>query len=340
MAPSRARFATPPLQIWDDLWGGMWRAQALMAAIDLDLFTQIDEGNNTVAKLAAACAASERGTKSLLDAMTGMGYLQKASNQSFRLRANAKEYLVRGKPLYMGDLGPVGKLMMMAWTTLADAVKRGGRVTPERSPQEAAEFFSHLVPAIFTFNYMAAKAAVSQITPPMRRRIKRILDVGAGSAAWSIPFATAIKAARVTVVDYPAVTPVTRQFAERWKVAEKYDYREGDYQEVDFGVGQFDLVILGHILHGEGVDNAKNLIERSHRALGEHGLLLIGEFVPNDDRTGPEIPLLFGLNMLVNTPEGDVYTMREYREWLRAAGFAKTTSLRVPAFSPVILASK
>ena len=56
------------------------------------------------------------------------------------------------------------------------------------------------------------------------------------------------------------------------------------------------------------------MIERAHRALRDQGLLLIGEFVPNDERTGPEVPLLFGLNMLVNTPHGDVFTMGEYRE--------------------------
>ncbi|MGA8566363.1 MAG: hypothetical protein WB580_01090 [Candidatus Binataceae bacterium] len=33
-------------------------------------------------------------------------------------------------------------------------------------------------------------------------------------------------------------------------------------------------------------------------------------------------PLLFGLNMLLHTPAGDVFTMREYREWLKEAGFS------------------
>jgi precorrin-6B methylase 2 len=51
--------------------------------------------------------------------------------------------------------------------------------------------------------------------------IARILDIGAGAAAWSIPFAKALKRARVTVVDYPAVTQVTREYAERWGVADR-----------------------------------------------------------------------------------------------------------------------
>ena len=211
---------------------------------------------------------------------------------------------------------------------------------PESSPQETAQFFSALVPAIFAFNFIAAKAAVSQIPPTTRRKIRHILDVGAGSAAWSIPFASAIKDAHVTVIDFPEVTRITREFTEKWKVADKYDYREGDYHEVEFGTDQFDLVIFGQIIHSEGADEGRKLIERAHRALRDEGLLLIGEFIPNDERTGPEVPLLFGLNMLINTPQGDVFTMREYREWLRAAGFGKVSKLEVPALSPLILAWK
>jgi 3-hydroxy-5-methyl-1-naphthoate 3-O-methyltransferase len=337
---SQAESIAPHMQIWDDLWGGMWRAQALAAAIDLDLFTHIERGNHSVAKIAAACGASEEGIRRLLDAMTGMGYLQKSKGETYRLRKKAEDFLVREKPFYMGDLAAIGKFMMMSWTTLPDAVRQGKSVMPPRSTDDAAQFFSHLVPAIFTLSYIGAKAVVAEIAPAARRRIKRILDVAAGAAAWSIPFASAIKDASVTVIDYPGVIPVTKRFTARWNVAAKYEYREGDLQEVEFGNDQFDLVILGHIIHGEGAEQGKELIRRSYRALREQGMLLIGEFVPNDERSGPEMPLLFSLNMLLNTPAGDVFTMREYREWLREAGFKKVNRINAPAVSPIILATK
>jgi hypothetical protein len=69
-------------------------------------------------------------------------------------------------------------------------------------------------------------------------------------------------------------------------------------------------------------------------------MILIAEFVPNDQRTGPAIPLLFGLNMLVNSPAGDVFTMREYREWLKAAGMRSVKTIKAPGPSPLILATK
>jgi hypothetical protein len=36
---------------------------------------------------------------------------------------------------------------------------------------------------------------------------------------------------------------------------------------------------------------------------------------------GPPVAMLFGLNMLLHTPVGDVFTMKEYRGWLKGAGF-------------------
>jgi 3-hydroxy-5-methyl-1-naphthoate 3-O-methyltransferase len=329
----------PAVQVWEDLMASYWRGQALAAAVELDLFTHIAAGNSTAQKIAAAAGASEHGTQRLLDALTGIGYLRK-SNQVYRLTSVAAEFLVRGKPLYMGGAASVAKMLAAPWSNLASVVRDGRPFNAEMSDEDVQSFSAQLVPAIFPPSFTAATAAVKSLPSTTRRRIKRILDVGAGSAAWSIPFAKAIKGAHVTVADYPRVTEVTRQFTEGWGVADRYDYLEGDFHQVDFGACQFDLVILGHIIHGEGRDQGQRLLKRVFDALGDGGLLLIGEFVPNDDRTGPAMPLLFSLNMLVNTESGDVFTLHEYREWLKAAGFKKVTTIPAPHVSPLILASK
>jgi hypothetical protein len=69
-------------------------------------------------------------------------------------------------------------------------------------------------------------------------------------------------------------------------------------------------------------------------------MLLIADMVPNDERTGPVFPLVFALNMLINTEEGDVFTMKEYTRWLNEAGFKKIWTVDAPGPSPVILATK
>lgn len=338
MPQTQKKLDPTAMQIWLDLMASAWKGQTLIAAVELDLFSRIAEGNNTAQKIAAAAGTPEDTTRRLLDALAGIGYLKKA-NQQYRLTAGAAECLVRGKPFYMGDNALVGKMTMAAWSMLPEVVRSGRPLNPGISAQEREQFFAKLVPALFTNNFNAAAAAVARLTPKEKAGIKRILDIGAGSAAWSIPFARALRKARVTVADYPAVARVAREYAERWGVGDRYDYLEGDFNQVEFGAG-FDLAILGHILHGGAPEWVKGLLRRVAAALNPGGMLLIAEFVPNDERSGPELALLFGLNMMINSPAGDVYTMREYREWLSEAGFRKISTIAAPHVSPLILATK
>ena len=62
----------------------------------------------------------------------------------------------------------------------------------------------------------------------------------------------------MTTVDFPEMTPITREFAEKLGVAARYDYLEGDLRKVGFGHEAYDLVILGHIFHSEGKRTARN----------------------------------------------------------------------------------
>ena len=75
-------------------------------------------------------------------------------------------------------------------------------------------------------------------------------------------------------------------------------------------------------------------------ALAPGGTIAIQEFVPNDERTGPLHTLIFAVNMLVNTDEGDTFTFAEMSAWLREADFVNPRLLNVPSVSPLVLADK
>jgi len=60
----------------------------------------------------------------------------------------------------------------------------------------------------------------------------------------------------------------------------------------------------------------------------------------NADRTGPLPSLIFAVNMLVNTDEGDTFSFEEISSWLTEAGFVDPRTLASPGPSPLILATK
>ena len=90
----------------------------------------------------------------------------------------------------------------------------------------------------------------------------------------------------------------------------------------------------------QALDEGRDLFRRLHRALRPQGQLAVIDMVPSDDRTGPPYALTFALNMLVNTDEGDTFTLPEISAWLKDAGFVDVRTLDAPGPSPLILATK
>src|SRR5690242_9027022 len=77
------------------------RTFALKAAVDLELFTGISEGADTVPALAKRCAASERGIRILCDFLTIQGMLTKSDNR-YQLTPEAATFMVKSSPAYFG----------------------------------------------------------------------------------------------------------------------------------------------------------------------------------------------------------------------------------------------
>src|SRR5688572_7130987 len=76
--------------------------EAMKAALELDLFTAIDEGAGTVREIAAKCQASERGIRILCDFLTTLGFLTK-SNGKYAATTDTATFLSKRSPAYLGS---------------------------------------------------------------------------------------------------------------------------------------------------------------------------------------------------------------------------------------------
>lgn len=338
MPHKATKTALSPAMVMEDLTGA-WRARTLVAGVELDVFRHIAAGKRTANEIAEAAGAPPRGITRLLDALTALGYLRKTGSR-YGLQPVSAAFLVPGEKAYVGAMAHALSLTWDAWKNLAEVVRSGRSADSVDVAEKGKKFFPKLVASIFPGNFAASNVALARFSAKDRREIHKILDVAAGSGAWSLAFALAIPEARVTTVDFPEMTPITRGFAEQFGVADRYAYLEGDLRHANFGQDTYDLIILGHIIHSEGEKRGKELLSKCYAALRPGGKLLIAEYVPNDARTGPAMPLLFGLNMLLQTEEGNVFTLRDYRIWLKAAGFRKVTTIPVPPPTTVIAATK
>ena len=330
-----------PEPIFEAAWG-FAVTRVLTTAVDLDLFTAIAQGHNTVDKLANDRSCSTRGLSMLLHALTALNYLE-ATSAGYRLPPVSAAFLSKVSSHYVGAyLLHNTRESWLPWAQLSDVVRRG---EPSRQSvhgdQPDAGFFSQLVESLHTLSAAAASVAARVLDDRARHQPCAVLDVGAGSAVWSLALARQNPQTRVTVVDLPGVVEtVTRRFVAREGLSERFAFWPGDLQQIDFGESAFDVIVLGHICHGEGAERTQELLHRAFRALRPGGQILIAEFVPDDDRNGPLMPLLFALHMLVLTERGDTFTLGEFTEWLTTAGFVDIGTIAAPAPSPLIVATK
>jgi ubiquinone/menaquinone biosynthesis C-methylase UbiE len=167
----------------------------------------------------------------------------------------------------------------------------------------------------------------------------KALDLAAGSGVWGIALAKKSAHVSVTAVDWPNVLNVTRKIAQREGVAERFSYIGGDLAEADFG-GGYNVATLGHILHSEGEERSRVLLKKTGAAMAPGGTIAIAEFLVNEERTGPQVSLVFAVNMLVATERGDTYSFGQIAGWLRKAGFVNARTVDSPGPSPLILANR
>src|SRR4051794_16388766 len=93
----------PSPALFFDTISAYQRTEALRAAIELDLFSQVAAGCHSVTQLAEACQAAPRGVRILADYLTILGFLHKQGDR-YELGADAKVFLDRKSPAYLGNV--------------------------------------------------------------------------------------------------------------------------------------------------------------------------------------------------------------------------------------------
>jgi ubiquinone/menaquinone biosynthesis C-methylase UbiE len=313
---------------------------ALKTAIELDLFTAIDEGNHRVDELAKRLNVSERGIRILSDYLTILGFLGK-EQQRYVLNQDAALFLSKRSPHYMGTI--VGFFAndqhFRNMALLPDAVRRGGSASgmgDNREPNDSlwVSFARSMAPLTVPAALFIAQLVNSKDAQPLR-----VLDIAAGHGMFGITIAQQNPKAHITALDWPAVLEVAKENAAKAGVTDRYSTRPGSMFEAEPGEG-YDLVLLTNIFHHFDKETCVLLMRRVHQALKSGGKALTLEFVPNEDRISPPTEAAFSLLMLVGTDAGDAYTYSEYQHMFRTAGFPETVLHRIPGMPQEVLVSQ
>ena len=311
----------------------------LETALNNRLFDLLDSGAKTVAELAAQSGASARGLSAILNALVSLKFLARRGER-YALTPESSAFLVSTRPSFHGTyFTHMTRQLMPRWLQLSEVVRTGRPVVAANHGESGPGFFAEFVESLFPLSYRAACTLGRHLGVHKRQEPFQVLDIGAGSGVWGIALAHQSPLVKVHAVDWPEVLEVTRRVAQRQGIGDRLTTAAGDMLEADFGSGH-NVATIGHILHSEGPERSRRLLQKTFAALAPGGTVAISEFMPNEERTGPPNALIFAVNMLVHTEVGDVFTFPEISHWLREAGFDKPRLLKAPAPSPLVLATK
>jgi len=306
-----------------------WESAALMAAVELEIFTAIAHGHDTIPAVAKAAGISDRNAERLLTVLVAMTLLSR-DDERFTNAADVQRFLVKDGERYAG---PWILFTKPRWTAFGELSKR------LRDPQEnklgayvdfTVEDARRYHAATYSIGMGAARLFSRSVDLSGR---KLMLDLGGGSGAYSIVATRTFPGLQAVVLDLPPVTVVADEYIAANGAAGRVSTLPGDFTETAFPQ-DVDVVVMASNLPQYEPALIGLVVAKAFAALVPGGEMhLIGETL-HDDRNGPISAALWGLNEAIQNSTGRAHTESEVKSYLQAAGF---TDVIVHPFVPGVL---
>jgi ubiquinone/menaquinone biosynthesis C-methylase UbiE len=315
---------------------GFMASKALFVALEIDLFGALAAGPKTLEELAGESGIAAPRLHTLLTACVSVGLLSKSGDRYANAPAS-QEYLVRTAPRYFGDYYrfQIDRQIYPAFGRLSDAL-RGKRLQFFDRIQEGeeADYFSRAQHS----GSMGPAAVLSRLVDLNGRR--RLLDVAGGSGAFSITLCRRHPELTSVIMDFPAVEPVARRFVGEAKLEGRIHFLAGNALEAEWPPNQ-DVILISYLLSAIGASAIAPLLGRAFKALAPGGLLIVHDFMVEDEGTGPTSAALWLLMALLIDPDVELLAPGLLSRHITEAGFVDVRDREViPTITRVITATK
>jgi SAM-dependent methyltransferase len=317
MISSTGRQKQPTPEQLDFLQEAIAASSALAAADRLGVLARLAAGPADPVTLARDCTISVRGARLLLAALISLGLIEEASDGSYSATAS--------------DLAQLAA-MITPWGHLAEVIREDRPTMAGDTPGGAGALYPEVVSYLGALFATVAEHAADHLVAQGRR----VLDLGAGAAPWSLALAARNPDIRVTAVDLPAVLAVTRQVVATRGYDLQFDYLSGDLFTIDLGRSVYDLAIAGNLCHLFDEATNRRLLGRFFDTLRPGGTLAILDALPNERLDGPRPIVLYALGLLLRTNRGQVYPFSTYMGWLRDIGYEAVERIDLSPSTPPI----
>lgn len=303
----------PPLQKVTGLIDGVYPAFAMLAGLQLDVFTPLSQRPFTPQKLAQQLQVDQLRLSRLLFALTQAGLLT-WDGACFAATEETAVYLNRQHPRYMVGLAD---FFSVVWQ---EVVPHTATTIRNKEPQARRDFANMPQAELERFMRLLHPGALAagRLLADQHdfSRYRTLLDVGGGSGGLALALVERFPELQTAVLDYPNVTAISQQFIQDAPIqAIAADFLH------DAIPGSYDAIIMKAFTQTLAETAVALSLKKAFSLLDPGGDLYIQAAILDDARTSPAWTVQFDLVLLNSYENGRAYTESEYRLWLTSAGF-------------------
>jgi predicted O-methyltransferase YrrM len=276
-----------------------------------------------------------RPAEAFTTALVSLGLLKVNKNKNgenvFANSEVSSMFLDKSKSTYIGDvIAMFDERLYKRWDKLSEALKTNKPIG-ERQGEDIESIFDKAksnqeVEQLQKFTH--AMHGVS-IAPAMAlaknvdfSNHKKMMDIGGGSGVYAIQVvANSPNNMSAVVLDSKPVCQVADGYIKQYNLQNKVQTMTFDFFK-DQLPNDCDVAFLSHVIHIFDKDKNITLLKKIHDSLSnENGIIIISEWLLNDEKTGPISSALMGLTMIIENSKGRGYSYIEISEMLTEAGF-------------------
>lgn len=309
------------------LASGHAEARIVQTAVELKIFDALNGPAKNAAALAHELHLDPAATELLLNALVALRLIQKEAAK-YSLTQIAGQYLVTGEPKYVGAMIRFDASLWSCWEQLEQALRTGKSVRPANMYQEVAEETETFINGMNSL--VKARGDADMLADAIEwQGVNEMLDIGSGPATYPIALCKRFPKLRATLFDLPATLKITERYVAQAGMRERIHLIPGDYRG-DPIPGNYDVVFLSNIVHGENFTKNQRLIGQLAGNLKPAGRVVIKDHILDDSHTTPPVGAIFSLLMLLTTDGGRCYSFREISTWLESAGLRQVCQVDLP----------
>lgn len=318
------------------LEAGVPPALALLAGMELDVFSPLAKGPRSAAMLAAELGVDGERLSRLLYALV-LTNLITHENGHFTNSPEATEFLVKGKPRYIGGGHELTREIWEADLRSAESIRRGAPAAlHDFTGMDEASLIAFLR-GMIPFAMATGRALGRQFD---FSGVGSIVDVGGGSGAALAGLMEQHATMRGTLFELPSVARAASTLMGDFPCRDRITVRTGDITTEPL-TESHDVALLRALVQVLSPEDAAKAIAHAVAGLRPGGQIYItGSGILNDDRLSPPGGVYLNVTLMNFYPSGRSYTHSEHVAWLKAAGCVDPVQVTLRGGSEVIRATK